>query len=809
MKTRQVLILAVIFFSLGTAIPQVQPSISFTPPFPRPGETVTFTLTPSTNNIIGDAIVWDFGDSTPPLPTNTFRRIVPHAFAQPGTYIVQARYTIGSGAIENPRVTVVVLPNLALTWNPASPKAGQAVTFQAIGFAPGTLLNWNFGDGTVLSMAAMVQTHVYKKAGAYVVRATDARNPAESVGNVITVTEAEGPLAPFDISGFILRWNDGRTAIQVGKDFSPLIAYADLKFQGTGVLYYQWLVDGNVFKTGQVALTFAGQATIDSGGTPGLPTQTPGVHQVSLRFVRPAAAFDRMPVITYEVAAVSRRLPPPRIDQAVPAKLEPGKEYELALVGSDLTPDTDISLGRAIAVLEKAKILSDVRARVRVFVPKTVELGEYPVLASNANGKSSGPGAVIIGLAIPPVVSAKPLPAKVFCPDFAAVKHGNTTMLHGYSMHSEMKSTKVYILDDHPTFKWTPANLGQTEFWDFLILDKSRKNVLFRRRLDAFVHQTKLTSAEVVKLVADAKGGRWAPQTEPSRLNVLASEAGLPVQTEVPDWTIDNLASIIADKGDVYIGVAGYRRYTCFGGSLAGAKPSGGPQIITPDEYAFRTYEIVTEHSTLFPYKLPVLPDGIGCPAGGKTRDGSSVQCIPTYKEKIKKPDGTYAEDPNNYVDTPFRVSGYFSVADSPYNVEGGDFAYPPKPQSTGGSSSLGPVPPGGPINVPPIEQPESGPPVTAGFSNIFIDWGDGTVERLSAEPADAKQYWQCDTLGVLGSVNRGVRWSINYPKEHYYKKTGSYTKPFAGCPAACRGGGMHAAPRGLIRGTGKSPLSA
>ncbi|MGB9006877.1 MAG: hypothetical protein WCB96_14225, partial [Candidatus Aminicenantales bacterium] len=466
------------------------------------------------------------------------------------------------------------------------------------------------------------------------------------------------------------------------------------------------------------------------------------------------------------------------IEQAVPSQLEPGKEYELSLVGSGLTPATDISLGLSIAVLEKAKILSEIQATLKVFVPLTAKKGKYPVSASNANGTSSGPAAVTIGLATRPIVSAKPLPAKAFCPDFSAVKHGLTMVDHGYSTMKEMKSTKVLILDDYPTFRWTPANLGQTEFWDFLILDKSRKNVLFRRRLSAFDLQTRLTSAEVFKLVADAKGGRWAPQTE-ALAPQSSSEAGIPVETEVPDWTIDDQAWAIRDKGDVYIGVAGYRRYACLGGSLAGTKPaSGGLQTKTGDEFAFRTYEIVTEHSNLFPYKLPVLPNGIGCPEGGQKRPWNSVQCTPV-KETIKMPGGKLGPDPNNYVDTPFFVKGDFSVDDSPYNVEGGDFSYPPKPPPSGPSpySSIQPS------NAPPIidlgqtKNPEAGPPATANFNNIFIDWGDGTVERLSAEPSDPpKPYWQCDHLGILGSVNRAVRWNIIPPKEHRYKKTGIYT---------------------------------
>ena len=267
--------------------------ITFSPPDPRAGEEITFRAL----NFRSATVRWDFGDGA--TANAATQSGITHVYLTPGTYIVRA-YDGGAGAL-SAQASVGVLPERLITFSPADPRAGEEITFQASNFRSATL-RWDFGDGSVLSAGTRVQ-HAFRTAGPWTVRAFDRSGSAEVAKSLsLMVLPAQGPRARFAVSFIQLRFEDGKSYKVVPRQFDSLTAFAEIKFEGTGVLQAQWLVDGMPFKTVFTSLSFAGTTIIDSGRVPGLPSLIPGLHEVSLSLMQPQAEFV-VPMIRYFVTA--------------------------------------------------------------------------------------------------------------------------------------------------------------------------------------------------------------------------------------------------------------------------------------------------------------------------------------------------------------------------------------------------------------------------------------------------------------------------------------------------------------------------
>lgn len=272
-------------------------TINYSPSQPNVEQQVTLTVT-NPNGIAGNRVQWNFGDGSPIQWGPTVKT---KTFTSQGTYTVSAIYeTINKQQVTDQR-TITVVERRILSYTPFRPFVGHPVTFTAQNFLSSDI-RWNFGDQTVINNGSTKETHVYTMPGTYTIKAWDWNgNSAVAISIVITVLqEIRGPRAPFRISFIRLRFADGKSYKVVPKDFEPLIAYADIKYEGTGILRAQWLVDGSPFKIISQSLTFARDIIVDSGKIPGLPTLIPGIHEVSLRIIEPQTEYT-IPVIRYFV----------------------------------------------------------------------------------------------------------------------------------------------------------------------------------------------------------------------------------------------------------------------------------------------------------------------------------------------------------------------------------------------------------------------------------------------------------------------------------------------------------------------------
>ena len=271
------------------------PSIEYAPGEPRVNDPVEFRAVNFTSTSF---VRWDFGDGA--VENDTSPPVITHTYHSPGAYSVRA--SDGGSGSAFAQTAIRVMPERLITFSPPDPRAGEEITFRAVNFVSPTL-RWDFGDGTVLYPAGTQVTHVYGTAGPWTIKAFDRSGSAEVAKSLsITVFPSQGPRSEFAVSFIQLRFEDGKSYKVVPREFGVLTAFAEIKFEGTGVLQAQWLVDGMPFKTVFTNLLFAGNTIIDSGRVPGLPSLMPGLHEVTLRLMQPAAEFE-VPVIRYFVTA--------------------------------------------------------------------------------------------------------------------------------------------------------------------------------------------------------------------------------------------------------------------------------------------------------------------------------------------------------------------------------------------------------------------------------------------------------------------------------------------------------------------------
>ena len=291
---------------------------------------VTFTPV----NFYTTDIRWDFGDG---MAATNQAGAATHVYSVPGTYTVRAWDWNGQfGEPVTTSVTAAVDPaRRRITVTPPVLSALRPVSFSAVNFYSTDIL-WDFGDGTPPTMQSTFVSHIFMKPGPYAVQAWDWNGQyGNPVAVSIRVGESAGPRAAFQIFFLQLRFEDGKSYKTVSKEFVPFRAFADIKYEGTGVLQVQWLVDGQAFHLTTQTLALAQETTIDSGAVPPLPTQLAGVHDVTLKINQPQTEFT-IPVIRYYVAVAS----PVRPSVGSKAEIVAESVYGLKGVTCSLQMDT-------------------------------------------------------------------------------------------------------------------------------------------------------------------------------------------------------------------------------------------------------------------------------------------------------------------------------------------------------------------------------------------------------------------------------------------------------------------------------------
>ena len=397
-------------FMLVAAMPQMQrapltlaPALQVTTPRPRVDASTTFKLTGATAST-----TWDFGDGTAP---QTGGGAISHVYRKVGTYTVKA-----TSGVHTAQQNVTIMEPRRVVALPGAPNPGQTVSLR-LEEAFGTSFHWDLGEGGRPLTGGATVSHTFTRAGVYAIRVRDGGvEPAREFQLDLSVG-MQGAGAPFSVSYLTLRWADGTVERTVRQGETGLVAYADLKFEGTGQLQAEWLVDGQVQRAVSQQLGFAKLTTLQSGqtlasplstqarvGRPegrhtlattvsgeyqiALPTNLPGEHKVSLKVLQPRLAFQA-PEIRYFVK-LAGEAPGPVVQSLSPANAKPGEEVELILTGTGFSPDMSLNLGKDVAVLGAPQILSPEKAVVKVFIAPTAQPGARLLQARKAGGSLAG-----------------------------------------------------------------------------------------------------------------------------------------------------------------------------------------------------------------------------------------------------------------------------------------------------------------------------------------------------------------------------------------------------------------------------------
>ncbi len=275
--------------------------------------------------------------------------------------------------------TISVVPGLPTTGAPTT-----LILRLPVG-VPASPVTWQFGDGQTV-IGGLITTHLYKQVGTYTVTAGGQFATASTQFRVVS---GLGPAAPFAISLLRLRWEDGRTDLSVTQGFTPLAAYADLKYEGTGLLQAQWVLDGVILGTFVRQLGFAGQTTLDTGMFLPLPTTELGEHLVSFRILTPGTTFQSPTLRYYVRAGEGDSLP--RVEEISPATVRPGEEVELRVAGRGLVPGVRLYFGRDVAVVSKLRFSEPGHGMVKVFVSPTAKAGVREIQTVTKGRRAHGP----------------------------------------------------------------------------------------------------------------------------------------------------------------------------------------------------------------------------------------------------------------------------------------------------------------------------------------------------------------------------------------------------------------------------------
>jgi hypothetical protein len=140
----------------------------------------------------------------------------------------------------------------------------------------------------------------------------------------ITVTTAAA--AAFKIQRLQLYFENRRAEITVKKNLPSLIAYADIKFAGSGLLEGFWEVDGRMLSQVRkhlVYLAYGSSVTLETPAIPPLPTFESGTHRVRFVITNPMEDIT-LPESIYFVTEEKFR------DDALPVRLiAPGDNAEI------------------------------------------------------------------------------------------------------------------------------------------------------------------------------------------------------------------------------------------------------------------------------------------------------------------------------------------------------------------------------------------------------------------------------------------------------------------------------------------------
>ena len=722
-------------------------AVSFSPQNPLPGQSVNF----QSKQFLSNCVIWNFNDQT---GNQRGHKSIQHAFAAPGTYQVTARDQCGDA----PAVTtaVQVRETRRLTASPSAPECGEKVMFKAQGFLTPCVV-WTFNDQTGNVTGGQSTAHTFSRPGTYQVSARDQCGDGPPITTSIQVQECRSiSIEPGPV-------RSGQAVTFTAKGFTnPCV---------------EWhFNDGGQPERGQAsqAHTFTNPGTYrvtarDDCGRPGAPQAELTVNVIP--------GLATAPAPTFKVTRVRLRF----LKGGTRARVSQGDPTLQAV--ADLTVSSSGAMTYQWLVnglpLPLRSVSVPVAGNVRLISGLTPPLPTRNLGRHRVSLKLISPAQA---LTVPEIAytvflkaakkSIKPKPEKTQpiieiirreivlpCPDTNDVDLLTITQLRPdayFSSTGEQNRSNPHVLTRESLLSW--ELLGDPHAITFFEVefhrskDDKQDSLLAARRVPG--SQTYLASDfQLIQELREAlsSGKRPLPRARPSPCD--------------PAY-MDTM------NADVWWTVKGYRVVDCpWGphapGSAASSPPADGSLQVHVRKDLLRTdgaaeemwprEVLVTRNETSQQFEALNLPDnwtGITCPAGGSNPGGVSITNLDreTSATSYSIVTGQINEevDPNNYPMQRWELTGHIDTGYTPMAVEG-DIQWN-APQSGMGADTVGSVV----------------------FRNVFVDWGDGRVERLKGTP----DCIMTPSSTVFGMENRNLlkgAFTLT-PAFHRYLKPGAYT---------------------------------
>ncbi|HUJ31730.1 MAG TPA: hypothetical protein VLY23_10660 [Candidatus Acidoferrum sp.] len=493
------------------------------------------------------------------------------------------------------------------------------------------------------------------------------------------------------------------------------------------------------------------------------------------------------------VTAAGLPCPPPStgltILRVTPNQVPAGSQnVDLKIEGKDFAPGAQAAFSTESGAIANvfpqgpARFVNSTEIHVVVNVLPAAIPGGRDITITNPN-RANGLGKGLLDI-LPPVLTRKgnaPPPTIKITPiafqKFTEGKINLTAPKWGNQWVGDIEENfGIPPLNDETVFQWSEQNPGTADYFELRIYASDGKTVVERKRIDG---STVLVSGKPVKSVpgffrvdpaflqlvlssvASPKLSLifqpWQPQPKGSSGAVMKlgyQQAPTPPASATPKLP----------QGDLQWEVAGYRTYNKDGTArfsaqfgargAANSNPNLNPGANANTGSSNSTggeTDLEVEISDRWPLSAGQAPTGLDdCSKAAACGKGLQLTDVgdPSVTKNGKIVPG--AISPNNYVGDPWVLSGSFDLSRSPYATN------PTSTQNKCSGCLFGPV-------------------QDFQFNNLFIDWGDGHVEPLSAQPADLNNVtnWSPGLQLTLPSCVPGPQ--CPYSVSHTYNYPGMY----------------------------------
>lgn len=463
---------------------------------------------------------------------------------------------------------------------------------------------------------------------------------------------------------------------------------------------------------------------------------TPWAASRAMAFVRTPAVIAPPPVAeappkpaVNATAAISPAQPvfTPSLSGLSPSRWYPGEKYAVTVYGDRFAAGMAMDLGAGILVAD-LKVEGPTKATMTVAVDAGAATGpralktRFPRDPAWKDTGLSGLVKHVYAMTAPPLVLQPSLSEVAFSKGRIELKlpeYGKFLLMeNAIGDHDIPKTT------DATRFVWEEESQGRSEWFELRIVDKAGQ-VRMKRTIkglplpDSFYRPDADFIGELfdlfrpqdgaVPMAAQGVAPQPPMQVQAKRVSMKPGASGSPSAS-----TLSELEQYLLDHDDeieCFWEVAGFKRYTSQ--SRPPGAQQGGFQKIKP---VTTSTDVEVAVSDRWPLKLPAFsPTGLACSKANTKLD---------YRKTNFEP-GAAVTDESIYVGDTVQVSGEIILDECPwaleYDMVWGELTGAGATSPGGGAATFGTT------DVKAWQ-----------FRNLFIDWGDGSYDLLSASPTQS-----------------------------------------------------------------------